>query len=366
MPKKINVGIVGLGTIAQIHHLPNILNLNNYFSIKSIADISPKLCEQIAKNLPKTINIYSDWKNLCKDPEIEAVFFLTSGAHSLMSKYALLNNKHVFAEKPLSLTVKDAKELSSISKRKKLVLQVGYMKAYEPLIKDIKQKIKILGELRSVRLNVYHPSDDSQLTHLKIKKFNDLDRKVLNLAKKFEINQTKFCLGKLSNKWGHYYREVLQGSVIHGPSLLHSIFNELPILEDVRIWPIINIHSNSKEPPCLIIFGKYKPYAMFKMNWLFLKNYPKYKEILEIYGIKGSLEVNLPPPYLRNATAKYKLFNSKGISKKYGGKNSAFKIEIEEFYKNIINNNFDVNIRSAIKDIEWLQKIVSLGSQKYN
>ena len=138
MTKKISVGIVGLGTIAQIQHLPNIVNLNNYFSIKSIADISPKLCEQIAKNLPKTISIYSDWKNLCKDPKIEAVFFLTSGAHSLMSKYALLNNKHVFAEKPLSLTVKDAKELSSITKRKKLVLQVGYMKTYEPLIKDIK------------------------------------------------------------------------------------------------------------------------------------------------------------------------------------------------------------------------------------
>ena len=40
--------------------------------------------------------------------------------------------------------------------------------------------------------------------------------------------------------------------------------------------------------------------------------------------------------------------------------------QIEEFYKNIINNNFDVNIREAIKDIAWLQKIVFLGSQKYN
>ena len=86
--KKISVGIVGLGTIAQIQHLPNIVNLNNYFSIKSIANLSPKLCKQIAKNIPKTISIYSDWKNLCKDPRIEAVFFLTSGAHFLMSKYA--------------------------------------------------------------------------------------------------------------------------------------------------------------------------------------------------------------------------------------------------------------------------------------
>ena len=40
--------------------------------------------------------------------------------------------------------------------------------------------------------------------------------------------------------------------------------------------------------------------------------------------------------------------------------------QIEEFYKNIINNNFEVNIRDEIKDIAWLQKIVFLGSQKYN
>ena len=37
-----------------------------------------------------------------------------------------------------------------------------------------------------------------------------------------------------------------------------------------------------------------------------------------------------------------------------------------QIYKNIINNNFDVNIREAIKDIAWLQKIVFLASQKYN
>ena len=60
------------------------------------------------------------------------------------------------------------------------------------------------------------------------------------------------------------------------------------------------------------------------------------------------------------------MYNSKGVSKKSGGIKSAFKIEVEEFYKNIINKNFDVNIKSAIKDIEWLQKIVFLGSQKYD
>ena len=60
------------------------------------------------------------------------------------------------------------------------------------------------------------------------------------------------------------------------------------------------------------------------------------------------------------------MYNSKGVSKKSGGIKSAFKIEAEEFYKNIINKNFDVNIKSAIKDIEWLQKIVFLGSQKYD
>ena len=69
------------------------------------------------------------------------------------------------------------------------------------------------------------------------------------------------------------------------------------------------------------------------MNWLFLNDYPKYREILEINGKKGSLEVTFPPPYLKNITARIKLYNSKGVSKKSGGIKSAFKIEVEEFYK---------------------------------
>ena len=119
------------------------------------------------------------------------------------------------------------------------------------------------------------------------------------MQKNLKLIKQNFPLVELSNKWGHYYREVLQGSVIHGSSLLHSIFNELPVLEDVRIWPIINIHPNSKEPPCLNIFGKYKPYVVFEMNWLFLNDYPKYREILEINGKKGSLEVSFSTPIFK-------------------------------------------------------------------
>ena len=40
---KINVGIIGLGEVAQLVHLPILSDLNEKYWIKAVADISPSL-----------------------------------------------------------------------------------------------------------------------------------------------------------------------------------------------------------------------------------------------------------------------------------------------------------------------------------
>ena len=62
-------------------------------------------------------------KNLLKDKEIEIILNLTvPKAHFEVSKKALLNNKHVYTEKPMAINLKDGKELLRISKRKRLYI----------------------------------------------------------------------------------------------------------------------------------------------------------------------------------------------------------------------------------------------------
>ena len=62
-------------------------------------------------------------KNLLKDKEIEIILNLTvPKAHFEVSKKALLNNKHVYTEKPMAINLKDGKELLKISKEKNFIL----------------------------------------------------------------------------------------------------------------------------------------------------------------------------------------------------------------------------------------------------
>ena len=44
---RLNVGIIGLGEVAQLVHLPILSDLNDKYRIKTVADISPSLNEFI-------------------------------------------------------------------------------------------------------------------------------------------------------------------------------------------------------------------------------------------------------------------------------------------------------------------------------
>src|SRR5690606_5318583 len=69
--------------------------------------------------------------------------------HYPMAKAALLAGKHVVCEKPLATTVKEAEELLSIAREKKLVHAVSFNLRYYPLVRQMKM-MREKGELGNV------------------------------------------------------------------------------------------------------------------------------------------------------------------------------------------------------------------------
>ena len=62
-------------------------------------------------------------EELLKDKEIEIILNLTiPGAHYKVSKMALENGKHSYAEKPLAVNFEDGKKLFELAKEKNLYL----------------------------------------------------------------------------------------------------------------------------------------------------------------------------------------------------------------------------------------------------
>lgn len=97
---------------------------------------------------------------LLEVPALDAVVVATPPhLHHAHAKAALEAGCHVFVEKPLCTTSRDARELVELAARANLVLMVGHTFIYNNLVHDVKRRIDAgdLGEVRylySQRLNL--------------------------------------------------------------------------------------------------------------------------------------------------------------------------------------------------------------------
>jgi len=95
----------------------------------------------------------TDYREILEDERVDAVAIASSGStHYEIAKAALQSGKHVLVEKPLALSIKEAKELVKISKQKKKILMVGHIHRYNPGIQKLKEDIcmGLFGRIKSI------------------------------------------------------------------------------------------------------------------------------------------------------------------------------------------------------------------------
>ena len=97
--------------------------------------------------------IYTDWKDLLKNEQLDAVALaVTPRAQYTIAKAAILKGLHVFAEKPLTANLSQAKELLALAKKKKIINGVDFLfpeiNTWQ-YVKDLLDS-KTYGELRHI------------------------------------------------------------------------------------------------------------------------------------------------------------------------------------------------------------------------
>lgn len=119
----VKLGIVGLGYIGQLH-LSHGLKLANA-EVVAVADTSPKALEK-AKALGVK-KLFKDYADVLKDPQVDAVLIsLPTHLHLKCAQQAAEAKKHIFLEKPIAVTVDEAKQVISAAERNSVKLMVGY------------------------------------------------------------------------------------------------------------------------------------------------------------------------------------------------------------------------------------------------
>lgn len=73
--------------------------------------------------------------------------------HAEQAERALQAGKDVYIEKPMALTVKDAKSLCSLAKSQSRILMVGHLLHYHPAFMALKERLEELGPLKHIYAN---------------------------------------------------------------------------------------------------------------------------------------------------------------------------------------------------------------------
>lgn len=111
-----------------------------------IADVSETRLRQARKQYPD-VDVTIDAETVIEGSGNDAVVIATPlGSHHNLVRRALLADKHVLCEKPLTRTSEEAKELIEIAASKRLVLMVGHVFMFNPGALFLKEEIA-RGEL---------------------------------------------------------------------------------------------------------------------------------------------------------------------------------------------------------------------------
>ncbi len=149
--KYLQVGLVGAGRIGKMH-AENIVNHFPGVRLKSIADPS------IDKDWLESLNIdngYTNPEEIFNDDEIGAVIITSpTPTHTNYIKNCAENNKHIFCEKPIALTVNEIKKVIDIVEHHNVCLQVGLNRMFDNNFKEMKNKLEdeCIGEIYSIHI----------------------------------------------------------------------------------------------------------------------------------------------------------------------------------------------------------------------
>jgi len=140
MTKVVNIGIAGAGRIGQ-RHAKNLLTQIPNAHLVAVADVEKKRAQELAERCGK-IRWYEDYEKMLEQKDIEAVLISAStNVHREIIIGAAKKGKHIFCEKPITLTLEETNEALAVVEKARVLMQVGFMRRFDPALASAKKEI---------------------------------------------------------------------------------------------------------------------------------------------------------------------------------------------------------------------------------
>lgn len=130
--KKVRIGIVGCGGIANGKHLPSIKANADLAEVVGFCDILRDRAEKAAKEYGSDdAKVYTDYHEMLKDKSIDTIHVCTPNvAHCPITVASFAAGKNVMCEKPMAHCTSDAKKMLDAWHRSGKKFTIGYQNRF--------------------------------------------------------------------------------------------------------------------------------------------------------------------------------------------------------------------------------------------
>ncbi len=149
---KLNVGVIGTGHLGKLHikMFRDIENCN-------LIGIHDSNTEQVKLAADKfSVKVFESLESLLDSVNAVSIAATTS-AHYKLAKECLKAGKHLFIEKPITVTIQEAEEIVELSNSLKLNLQVGHIERFNPALVSMEKYINEPKFIQTDRLAQFNP-----------------------------------------------------------------------------------------------------------------------------------------------------------------------------------------------------------------
>lgn len=305
---RLRIGVFGAGMVAQVEHVPNLLQLREQFDLVAVADPSAKARAVMA-----------DRFDLATDPSLDELLGRKLDALLIAApdfchvggvEKALAAGLHVLVEKPLCYDPADADRLSVAQAAAGKIVQVAYMKRFDAsYVAALDLVAGLGGRLRYISVEKTEPADIYQMGHHRYQASDDVAADLIAAGRAETERQVAAALGgTISGAPYRAYTGAFCSSLVHDVNLVVGLLDHMGLAR-VEVAAAQVFAGAEGASATLRVNGTQ---ALWQMTHLAVPQLADYRERVALHFDDRIVELIFPAPYLNHQPTRLLLRHSKG------------------------------------------------------
>ena len=158
---RVRVALIGAGTMANTYHYPSLASFPDV-ELAGITDLVKDKADQTAERFGiQRAHVYTDYRQMLTEVRPDAVYVLMPPQHLYEpAHFVLTQGYHLFVEKPLGLTVSQARSLGYTAKQHGCLTMVGFQRRFSPAMTALRSAVEERGAIHFAEVDFLKSTSD--------------------------------------------------------------------------------------------------------------------------------------------------------------------------------------------------------------